>query len=432
MKGKKISPFFYIVFGFLSIILIGMILLKLPISVQEGQSISWIDALFTATSAVCVTGLTVFEVATTLSVFGKVVLAILMQIGGLGIVSVAIFFLIMIGGRIGIGNRILIKEALNQNSTQGMVRLIQKIFIIAFAIELIAMIVYFTIFIQEFAFWEALGHSAFHAISSFNNAGFDILGGNSLASYQNNFALLFTTTIFIIAGGLGFIVLFDLIEKRKYRKFSTHTKIVLTTSLVLILGGTLLLRLTSNITWLDAYFHSVSARTAGFSSLDLRNLGNASILVLLILMFIGASPVSTGGGIKTTTFYIMVKVLFSYAFDKPVITHHRKISQQIIFKAFALTIVSTLVIISIMFVVMSIEKNLTFMEVFFETMSAFGTVGLSLGITPTLQSSSKGVISLLMFFGRLGPLTIISIFNSNWKKASQSNVDYIEEKLIIG
>lgn len=432
MKIKKISPFFYIVFGFLSIILLGTILLKLPIAVQEGQHINWIDALFTATSAVCVTGLTVFDVASTLSVFGKVVIAVLMQIGGLGIVSVAIFIVIMIGGRIGIGNRILIKEALNQNSTQGMVRLIQKIFIIAFAIELVALIVFFTIFIREFEFWQALGHSAFHAISSFNNAGFDILGGNSLASYQNNLALLFTTTIFIIAGGLGFIVLFDIFEKKKYRKLSTHSKIVITTSIVLILLGTLLLRITSNISWLDAYFHSVSARTAGFSTINLRHLGNASILLLLVLMFIGASPVSTGGGIKTTTFYIMVKVLFSYAFDRPVITHHRKISQQIIFKAFALTIVSTLVVFTIMFIVMSIEKHLSFTEVFFEVVSAFGTVGLSMGITAELHDASKGVISLLMFFGRLGPLTIISIFNRNWKKASQSNVDYIEEKLIIG
>lgn len=431
MKKNKASPFLLILLGFLTVIIVGTIVLKLPFSTTQGN-LSWVDALFTATSAVCVTGLSTVEIASSFTTFGKIVIAILIQIGGLGIVTVGAFVIILIGGKISFGNRILIKESLNQNTNKGMVALIKHVVIIAFIFELLAMIIFMLFFLQEFSFLKALGISAFHAISSFNNAGFDILGSQSLVAFQNNFFFLFVTSLCIIIGGIGFIVIFDIYNKRNYKKLNIHSKIVIKTTIWLIVIGTLLIRLTSNTSLLTAYFHSVSARTAGFYSTNLNLLSNASILVLIILMFIGASPVSTGGGIKTTTFYIMIKILYSYTVGKPCTTHYRKIANRSIFKAFALSIIAILVILFTLFILFIIEKNISFKAIIFEVFSAFGTVGLSLGITPLLRSSSKIILSMLMLVGRLGPLTIISIFNKNYFFDESTNISYPEEKFIIG
>lgn len=431
MKKNKMSPFLLILMGFMSVIIIGALLLKLPFSTTQ-DDLSWVDALFTSTSAVCVTGLTTVEIANSFTVFGKIVIALLIQTGGLGIVTVGVLVILLIGGKVSFGNRVLIKESLNQNTTKGMVALIKHVVIIAFIFEFISMIFFMIFFLKEFSFFKALGVSAFHAISSFNNAGFDILGPNSLVAFQDNLLFLFGTSLCIIIGGIGFIVIFDIYNKRNYKKLNVHSKVVIKTTFWLIFIGTLLLKLTSNISLLSAYFQSVSARTAGFYSIKLTDLSSASILVLIVLMFIGASPVSTGGGIKTTTFYIMVKVLYSYTLGKPVVAHYRKISNRSIFKAFALSIIAIMLISVTIFALFIIEKNLRFEAIIFEVFSAFGTVGLSLGTTPHLQSISKIILSVLMLVGRLGPLTIVSIFNKNYFFDSHTNISYPEEKFIIG
>ncbi|HKM29460.1 MAG TPA: potassium transporter TrkG [Bacilli bacterium] len=443
MKFKKIPPAFKIFAYFLAVILIGFLLFLLPISVKDGVSIKAVDALFTSFSAVCVTGLsTIPNMGATLSIFGKIVLTILIQIGGLGFITVAVFIMVFLGMKIGVIDRYLIKEALNQNSSKGIVRLIKSIILTSFIIEGIGAIGYFIVFIQDFSFGKALGMSFFHSISAFNNCGFDLLGSSSFIGYKNNIILNITTTLLIILGGIGFIVIQDVITNRKWSKLSIHSRIVLPLTGVLIVGGTLLLKasegfVNSNFTWMQAFFQSVTTRTAGFSTVNIGTLNTVSILIIAGFMFIGASPSSTGGGIKTTTFFTMFKSIVSFSRGEKTITYDRWISEDTKLRAFTLTTLSITAIFIVTMALMAIENNnplydVTLQMIFFEATSAFGTVGLSLGITPMLLSSSKIMLSFLMLFGRLGPLTIFSLWNRNWNRNEVSNVRYVEEKIILG
>lgn len=440
MNKRKISPAIIIASSFILVIIIGGILFSLPISSAYGESIEVIDAFFMSASAVCVTGLAPIEnVGANLSVFGKVTLAILIQIGGLGFVTIATFVLTLLGVKIGINERFLLKEALNQNSASGLVKLIKRIVIITFSIEFIGFIINIIAFWKDYPFWEVIGISAFHAISAFNNAGFDILGyETNLMPYANDLLLNLNTSILIILGGIGFVVIHDVIKNRHWNKLTIHSRIVIKISLILIIFGTVLLKLTeqNNITWLQAYFQSVTSRTAGFSTVDFTTFKDVSILLIIVLMFIGASPMSTGGGIKTTTFYTMVKSVFSFSQGKTTITYKRKISEDTKLKAFTLTVLAITAIIIVTFLLLVIEGNnanhpLNFTKALFEATSAFGTVGLSMGVTPYLMPASKFVLILMMYFGRLGPLTIFSLWNRNWNKPNNI-VEYIPEKIIIG
>jgi trk system potassium uptake protein TrkH len=443
MNFKKIPPALKIVACFLAVIFIGFLLFLLPISVKEGVHIKAVDALFTSFSAVCVTGLsTIPNIGATLSVFGKVVLVLLIQIGGLGFITVAVFIMIFLGIKIGVIDRFLIKEALNQKSSKGVLRLIKSIIFTSFIIEGVGTIGYFIVFIQDFSFWEALGMSAFHSISAFNNCGFDLLGSNSFVGYQNNILLNITTTTLIILGGIGFIVIQDVITNRKWSKLSIHSRIVLPLTAVLLITGTILLKasegfMNGSFTWMQAFFQSVTTRTAGFSTVIIGTLNMVSVLIIASFMFIGASPSSTGGGIKTTTFYTMFKSIISFSKGKKTITYDRWISEDTKLRAFTLTTLSIAAIFVVTLILLAIEGNnpmyeVTLQQVFFEATSAFGTVGLSLGITPFLQTSSKIIVSFLMLFGRLGPLTMFSLWNRNWNKNEVSNVRYVEEKIILG
>lgn len=443
MNFKNIPPALKIVACFLAVIFIGFILFLLPISAKEGVSIKAIDALFTSFSAVCVTGLsTIPNVGDTLSIFGKVVLALLIQIGGLGFITVAVFIMIFLGMKIGVIDRFLIKEALNQKSSKGVVRLIKSIILTSFVIEGIGTICYFFVFIRDFSFWKALGMSAFHSISAFNNCGFDLLGSNSFLAYKDNIMLNITTTTLIILGGIGFIVIQDVVRNHKWSKLSIHSRIVLPVTGILLVTGTVFLKVSEgftneNFTWLQAFFQSVTTRTAGFSTVNISTLNIVSILIISGFMFIGASPSSTGGGIKTTTFYTMFKAITSFSKGKKTITYDRWISEDTKLRAFTLTTLSIIAIFFVMLILLAIERNnpmyeVSFQQIFFETTSAFGTVGLSLGITPYLQTGSKIILSFLMLFGRLGPLTIFSLWNQNWNRSEVSNVRYVEEKIILG
>lgn len=426
---KRLTPGRIIVLGFASVILIGTILLMLPISVQPGVKIRPVDALFTSTSAVCVTGLIVIDTADHFSVFGRTVVAALIQVGGLGVASVGIFFIILAGKKVGLRERILIKEALNLDSIKGIVRLVKSIFLMTLAFEGVGTILSYIVFSKDYPPLSALGISIFHSIATFNNSGFDILGGmQNLIPYQQNVLLNLTTCGLIIFGGLGFYVIREIIDKRSFRKLSMNSKIVLIMTGSLLVIGTILLKLTEDITWLGAFFHSTSARTAGFSTYSLGNFTEAGLFVMMILMFIGASPGSTGGGIKTTTIFTLIRSIYSVATNQSCTAFKRKIPNESILKAFIITTIAVFYICVTTFLLILIEPQFNLTQILFEVISGFGTVGLSTGITPYLKDLSKLIMCLTMFFGRLGPLTMACI----WSYQPPSNLSYGEEKITIG
>lgn len=426
---KKQSPGRLIALGFALVIFAGALILMLPISVNDGAEVSFINALFTSTSAVCVTGLIAIDTAEHFTVFGRTVVALLIQIGGLGVTAVGVTFILAAGKRVGIKGRLLVKEAMNLNSFKGVVRLVKAVLLMTLCFEGAGVILSFIVFVQDFPPLDALGISLFHSVAAFNNSGFDILGGlQNLIPYQNNVLLNLTTCGLIIFGGLGFLVILDIIKTRSFKKLRLHSKVVITMSIFLLAIGTILLKLTEDITWLGAFFQSVSARTAGFSTYPIGSFTNAGLFVLTILMFIGASPGSTGGGIKTSTFFALMQATKSSATNQHSAAFRRKIPTEVITKAFIITFLALLVVCTGTFALCILEPDCSFIQLFFEVTSAFGTVGLSTGITPDLCLASKVVLIITMFIGRLGPLTIASL----WAFKATSNVSYTEETIIIG
>lgn len=437
-QRKHISPFITLLLSFLGLIFVGTILLLLPISLKNGNKISFVDSLFISTSAVCVTGLvsTPIPVSDLFSPFGHGVLVFLMEVGGLGFVTIFMFFFSIFGKKIGFSTSALLKEALNQNSYANMIQLVKKIVLTSFIIQLFGAILnYFALLQLGYDPINAIPYSLFHACSSFNNAGFDIFGNNSLALYKDNFLLMFSTSLLIIFGGIGFVCIFDVLEKRRIRKLSLHSKIVFKTTLLILVIGSILTKCMSwdNISWGDAILQTIFARTAGFYTVDLNTLRNASLLVIMFIMFIGGSPSSCAGGIKTTSLYTMVKAILSFAFgNKRTHAHYREISNNSIFKAFVLAVVAFSFVLIMATIICAIEVNIPLKDVLFESISAFATVGTTLGITPSLHSASKILLCVLMYFGRLGPITFISLLNRRALSTSDDPVRYVEEKIIIG
>lgn len=426
---KNLSPGRIIVLGFFSVIVIGTILLKLPISIRDGITVSWVDALFTSTSAVCVTGLIAIDTADTFTVFGRAVVALLIQVGGLGVTSVGVGFILLMGKKVGIKERVLIKESMNLDSMKGLVKLVKSVLLVTLSFEVVGAILSYLVFSKDYSPLDALGISVFHSIAAFNNSGFDILGGlRNLIPYQSNVLLNLTTCGLIIFGGLGFLVIKEIIIVKKFKKFSLHTKVVITVTAILLVVGTILLKATEDISWLGAFFFSTSARTAGFSTYNLGNFTNAGLFTLTVLMFIGASPGSTGGGIKTTTIFTLIKSIYSTSTNKNCESFKRKIPSAVIFKAFNIFVLAIMVVCFGVFLLSILEPGCTFIQLLVEVTSAFGTVGLSTGITPDLKDLSKIIISIIMFIGRLGPMTMASI----WLVKEPSNACYSEEAVIIG
>lgn len=426
---KHISPGRLIVLGFFLVIMIGTFLLMSPISRNDGVEVSFIDALFTSTSAVCVTGLIAIDTADTFNLFGKTVVASLIQIGGLGVTSIGVGLIILIGRNVGIKERMLVKEALNLNSMKGIVKLIKAVLIMTISFELVGAALSYIVFSKDYESLDALGISLFHSIAAFNNSGFDILGNfKNLAEYKDNILLNLVTCSLIIFGGLGFLIIKEIIEKHSFKKFSLNCKLVLTMTCILLISGTILLKLTENISLITAFFYSTSARTAGFSTAPLNQFTNAGLFTIIILMFIGASPGSTGGGIKTTTFFVIIKNVYSVATNKHCTLFKREISKSSIAKSYIVAALSLLIVIIDTFVICILEQQYSFIQILFEVTSAFATVGLSTGITPYLTDLSKFIITVTMFIGRLGPLTMATI----WTFKPQSNVHYLEEDVTIG
>lgn len=426
---KKQPPGFLIAVGFLMVILIGAVFLLLPVSVRSGKEVTVVDALFTATSAVCVTGLIAIDTADHFTVFGRTVVAVLIQIGGLGVTSVGVGFILAARKRVGMKGRLLVKEALNVGGYKGIVRLVKCVLFMTLGFEVAGTALSYLVFSKDYPPFEALGISLFHSIAAFNNSGFDILGGlRNLIPYQQNILLNLTTSGLIIFGGLGFLVILDIWKKRSFQKLCLHSKVVITTSLFLLAAGTLLLKMTEDISWLGAFFQSVSARTAGFSTYPIGEFTNAGLLTLCILMFIGASPGSTGGGIKTSTLFALAQATKNAATKGRYSAFRRTIPKEAIYKAFVIMFLSLLVVGIGTFILCVLEPGIDFMPILFEVTSGFGTVGLSTGITPDLGNMSKLVLIAVMFIGRLGALTVISM----WFFETESRVRYTEEMITIG
>lgn len=442
VKWFRFSPPQILVLGFAAIILVGALLLMLPISSTTGESLPFVDALFTATSATCVTGLIVVDTGTYYSTFGQVVIMLLIQTGGLGFMTVATLFSLVFKRRISLKDRLLLQEAMNQNTMEGIVRLIRKVLIYSLVIESSAALIYTIRWSFDMPFGRALYFGIFHGVSMFNNAGFDLFGHyQSLTRYVGDPIVNLVTMFLIVSGGLGFIVLSDLVDFRKHRKLSLHSKVVLTMTASLILIGALVIYVFeftnpgtfSSLSWGEkiwaSFFQSVSPRTAGANTVDLGLLRQATQFFMVILMFIGASPSSTGGGIKTTTFMILVGAVISMIRGRSDLVLFRyRLTQDRIFKAVTLTMLSLFLVIAVS-MVLSTTESASFLSILFETTSAFGTVGLTVGLTGKLTVIGKFIISFTMFAGRLGPLTMAYALGP---KKGKELYRHPEGKIIIG
>ncbi|MGM0881921.1 MAG: TrkH family potassium uptake protein [Bacillota bacterium] len=415
----KWSPPRILVSGFALIILLGAFLLSMPFASASGERLPFIDALFTATSATCVTGLVVVDTGTYFSVPGQIILMILFQLGGLGFMTMATLIALVFRKRISLRERLLLQEAMNQTSMEGIVRLIRRVIIYSLSIELIGAALFTSRFALDMPFGKAVYLGIFHSISAFNNAGFDIFGDyRSLTLYVSDPIVNITAVLLVIFGGLGFVVLSDLMEFRNKRRLSLHSKVVLSITGWLIGLGTItvfIFEFTNPLTlgsldWgtklLSSLFQAVMPRTAGFNSLDLTVLRQATQFFIIILMFIGASPGSTGGGIKTTTFATLVGAVFAMIRGRDdIVLFRNRLGKDRIFKALTITVLSLALVIFVTMLLTMIEDQ-SFLVILFEATSAFATVGLSLGLTGELSDVGKIIITITMFAGRLGPLTL--------------------------
>ncbi len=427
---KKLSPARIIALGFALVILAGSWLLMLPCSVKDGVDLNYIDSLYTSTSAVCVTGLIAVDAKDTFTPLGQFFLAMLIQIGGLGVTAVGAGIIVAMGKKINFKGRTVIREAMNLNSGKGLILFVRDIFITTLIFELAGAALSFIVFVQDYPPLTAAGISLFHSVAAFNNSGFDILGNyQNLIPYQSNVLLNLVTCALIFFGGIGFLVIRELrIKRLRWHKLSMHSRVVISMSLFLIVTGTLLLKLTENVTWLGAFFHSVSARTAGFSTYSLGSFTQPGLFVLIILMFIGASPGSTGGGIKTSTFFVLMQGIKSAATNKSEKAFHYAIPKNAFRKAAVITLIGLGIVITGTYIMLILEPQLRLIDALFEVTSAFGTVGLSTGITPGLGAASKLLSILIMYIGRLGPLTIATL----WYFTKSERISYPEGNISIG
>ena len=441
----RLSPPWIVILTFVSIIALGTLLLSLPKSTAPGKETTFLNALFTATSATCVTGLTVVDTGSHFSLMGQIIILCLVQIGGLGLMTFTSFFALILGREFGIKDRVLLRDIFDYASPGMVTRLILSILGITFLIETIGAFLLYIQFLPQIGDSSFCLYSAiFHSISAFCNAGFSLYQ-DSFTKYEAHLGINLTMASLIIMGGLGFTVLINLLHwrpsrfKRKGKSLTVQSKLVLiVTSLLIGIGALFLLigerdgvlkDLPLERRLLGAFFQSITARTAGFNTLNIANLTNFSTFLLIILMFIGASPGSTGGGVKTSTFAILLLTINSMARGKSrVEIFKRTIPQIVIYQALCVAILA-LGWISISTLLLSLTENAPFINILFEEFSAFGTVGLSRGITPHLTSVGKIVIILTMLVGRIGPLTLALAIGG--RKVSEP-YKYPEEKIMIG
>lgn len=450
---KNLSTTQLIALGFFGAIFIGTILLWLPVSSAKGTFTPFVDALFTATTSVCVTGLVTVPTYLHWSFLGKVVILILIQLGGLGVISFTTGAMMLIGRKISLRDRILLEDALNLNTLTGLIKFLRKIFAGTFIVESAGALCYSFVFIPEYGFWRGIWYSIFHSVSALCNAGIDLLGDNSLAAYVTNPWVNLVTMLLIILGGLGFLVWWDILRviqgvkkrtirpDRAFSKLHLHTKLVLLTTLFLIILGAVAvfcleydnpgtignLNIFEKI--LASFFQSVTTRTAGFLTFSQANLRSTTVFFCLFLMFIGGSSIGTAGGIKTTTFIMVVlSTIATVKGEEEIVVFHRTIPRKTMQKALAVTCVSFLTLV-ISIILMSIVQDGALLDIAFETTSAIATVGLSRDFTGQLQTAGKLITILCMYLGRIGPISLAIIFNSRAKRAL---ISYPEEDITVG
>ena len=439
-----------IMLSFLVVILVGSLLLSLPVSSADGNGVPYLDALFTATTATCVTGLVTLPTVTTWSIFGQAVILVLIQVGGLGVVTIMSALMILLHKRMGIGDRLLIQDAFNLNSLFGIVRFVKRVLLGTFLVEGAGALLYMVVFVPEFG-PKGIWISVFTSISAFCNAGIDIIAQDSLCGYATNPLINTVTSLLIILGGIGYIVWWDVMglgkgtagcKRRSFRNLSLHSKIAITTTLILIFGGGILIFLfeyhnpltIGNLSLFDkiqvSLFQSVTTRTAGFATVPQQDLTNGSSILCLLLMFIGGSPVGTAGGVKTVTIAVLaVSAIATIQNKQDVSMFNRNISRQAVNKAVAVTMMS----FAIMFastVLLSAVSDADMLDILFETVSATATVGLTRDLTPHLNAAGKMIVIGTMYLGRVGPISLALALNSG--KKHQNIIRNPTEEISVG
>ena len=442
-KKMKLSGVQILALGFFIVIFVGGVLLSLPISSASGESTNFLDALFTSTSAVCVTGLITLDTGTHWNEFGQIVIMFLIEIGGLGFMSFATFIAVLLGRKITLRDRLIMQEAMNTFNIQGLVKMVRYVLGFTFAVQFFGALLLSTQFVPKFGLAKGIYYSIFHSISAFCNAGFDLFGGcSSLVSYSGNVVVLLTISALIIIGGLGFTVWLEVYNYRGLKKLSVHSKIVILITVVLIIGGTIFMYLfemhnpktIGNMSFddkvLNSFFASVSPRTAGFNSVSTDGMTNSGKLLTIILMFIGGSPGSTAGGLKTATFGIIILTVISVIRGREdTQVFGRRFSKSLVYKSFALLIIGMTLVIGVTLLLSITDPNESFINILYEATSAFGTVGLTTGVTQRLSTAGKIIIMITMYCGRVGPMTVALAFIRNKKKQTHK---YPEGKILIG
>jgi len=435
----KIRPSTIIVLSFFLIILAGGILLSLPISSASGQPTNFLDAYFTSNSATCVTGLVVLDTGVYFSLFGLIVIIILMQVGGLGYMTFSVFTMLVLRKKLFVSERMMMQEALNISSGKEVMEVLKKIFLIVFAVEGLGVLILFLRWAPELGVGNGILYAVFHSVSAFNNAGFALPPNfANLAPYVTDIIINLTITTLIIIGGLGFMVISDIL---KGKKLSVHSKITIVTTLLLILFGTIgvfFLEFSNPQTLgpmpvghkiLAAYFQAVTPRTAGFNTINISAMFAPTLILTMILMFIGASPGGTGGGIKTTTFAVLIGTIRATLKGlKDTVMFKRRIPHETVRRAFTITTLSVFIVV-IAILLLNYFDKFSLIESAFEVFSAFGTVGLSMGITPKLSSIGKIIIIVVMFIGRVGPLGLALTLLI---KQKEPKIEYPKESISIG
>ena len=456
---KAASPYLLVLLSFLGVILLGSVLLSLPFAHKDGQWGNFIDSLFISTSATCVTGLSVYSngIGAELTLFGQIVVLVMIQIGGLGFITIFTFFISIFARKLQFKDRLFLSQAVNSNTIAGVSKFVKRVITIVIFSETLGFLLGLPVFLQvkEYSVGQAIWASVFTSISAFNNAGFDIFGAFSLIRDPVNnpivanlptwayYYMCSYIMVLIVLGGISFITIIDIVFLRKRpRQWNSFVKIVLMTTGILLVSGFGLFMLTDGINGtidpFEALFQSVTLRTAGFANFDQNSLSVAGKSISCLFMFIGGSPISTAGGIKTTTIFIIVLCFIRFIQGKGIVAFKREYTRISILKAMTLVFISLINIIVAFIIVASLEKaNPNNMlasseNIIFEIFSAFGTVGLSSGMTPFLTIGSKIVLIILMFFGRLGPITLFQLFQTDMKGEENVHFKRVTNDVIIG
>lgn len=441
----ELNPVRVLALGFALLILLGSVLLMLPIATISGEMTPFIDALFISTSAVCVTGLVTVDTATHWNYFGKTVILSLIQIGGLGFMTFATTAAVFMGKKLGLKDRLLMQEAYNAMNLQGIIRMVRYVVMFTFGVELAGAFILSTQFIPMFGWARGIYYSIFHSVSAFCNAGFDLMGNySSLMSWNGNPVVLWTIMILIVGAGLGFSVWMELWNFKSLNKLSLHAKLVLSSTLILIFGGAFfffIFEFDNPLTigtmgpfdqLTNAMFASVTPRTAGFNAISISDMSMTSRLLTIILMFIGGSPGSTAGGVKTTAIsvlFLTVVCVIRGRHDPE--AFGRRIDKENVFKAFAIVVIGLGIVLGVTMWMSFFESDLgaSMETLIFEATSAFATVGLSEGITPGIRDGSKIGLILGMYFGRVGPITVLLALS---RQKPPAQISYPDGKILIG